>query len=253
MRLVLVALLATVPFAAGAANQTVLGNMLRVKDPSTPANRRITVRAREVDTDDTIVGDPSTEGATVAIVVHGNTPTNQTYDLPPGQSPLTGRFFWSGDPERGFTYRDRLGENGPVKSAQIKLSSGTFQIKVEVDGAHGAVDVVPPNPGTDGCVLFSLNQGDSYSVQFSGGLMTSDAHRFQVAHPTTPRPLRLDDRVLGRLEHCGRVADAGDATVVPIRSGGLPTPPRWHAGRVGRLRCRRSGRSAWPIHRLRAG
>jgi predicted esterase len=169
---------------AHAADQTVLGSQLVIKDPSTGAKRKILVKAKETASDDTLVGDPVTSGATVTITADGGTPTSETYGLPTGASPSTLRPFWSGDAVKGFKYKDAKGENGPVKSAQMKLKGGVFQIKITVDGKLGPVAVVPPNPGTGGCVLLTIVGGDSYSVQFLGGDQTSDgAVLFKVTKP----------------------------------------------------------------------
>jgi hypothetical protein len=56
---------------ANAADQTVLGKTLVVKDPGTSAKRKITVKATEPASDDTLVGDPTTGGATVTITTTG--------------------------------------------------------------------------------------------------------------------------------------------------------------------------------------
>jgi hypothetical protein len=71
---------------AHAADQTVLGSTLVVKDPGTPAKRKITVKAKETASDDTLVGDPTTGGATVTITATGGTPSSQTFTLPAGVS-----------------------------------------------------------------------------------------------------------------------------------------------------------------------
>src|SRR5258705_10108776 len=122
----------------------------------------------------TFVGVRGTSGATGTISADGGPPPSETYAWPAGASPSTLRPFWSGDPAKGFKYKDPKGENGPVKSAQLKLKGGVFQIKITVDGKLGPVAVVPPNPGTGGCVLLTIVGGDSYSVQFLGGDQTSD-------------------------------------------------------------------------------
>lgn len=169
---------------AHAADQTVLGRTLVVKNPSTVDKRKITVKARERASDDTLVGNPVANGATVTITADGATPSGETYTLPTGTSPASMRPFWSGDPVKGFTYRDSAGENGPVKSAQIKRRDGVFQIKIGVDGKLAPVAVVPPNPGSAGCVLFTILGGDSYSVQFASGQVTNTgAALFKVATP----------------------------------------------------------------------
>jgi poly(3-hydroxybutyrate) depolymerase len=171
---------------ARAADQLVLGSTLVVKDSGTAAKRKITVKAKETGTDDTLMGDPTTGGATVTISATGGTPSSQTFTLPVGVSAMTQKPFWSGDASKGFKYRDAKGENGAVKSAQIKLKGGTFQIKVSVDGKGGPVDVVPPNPGSAGCAFLSIGGGDGYSVQFATGKLTNKGTSlFKVAKPTS--------------------------------------------------------------------
>jgi hypothetical protein len=103
-------------------------------------------------------------------------PTSQTFNLPQGTSPSTGKLFWSGDPVKGFKYKDPKYDNGPIKGLIIKKSgSGTFQIKATGLGKVAGVGVLPPNPGTDGCVLLEIVGGDSYSVQFGSldGVITN--------------------------------------------------------------------------------
>ncbi len=185
-RLLLVGLLVlpALHTAANAADQIVHGSQLVIKDPSTPDRRKITVKAKETASDDTLVGDPIGNGAVVTISADGGTPSVETYALPAGTG-AAGQPFWTGDSVKGFRYRDSKGENGPVRAALLKLHGGVFQIKVVVDGKLGAVGVVPPQPGTDGCVLFDIVGGDSYSVRFAGGDVTNDgAVLFKVSRPT---------------------------------------------------------------------
>src|SRR5262245_24156594 len=171
---------------ANAADQTVLGNTLVVKDSGSAAKRKITVKAKETASDDTLEGDPTMGGATVTITVTGATSSSQTFTLPAGVSSKKQKPFWTGDAVKGFKYKDGKGENGPVKSAQIKLKGGTFQITVTIDGKGGAVDVVPPNPGSAGCAFLSIGGGDGYSIQFATGKMTNKgASLFKVDKPTS--------------------------------------------------------------------
>jgi acetyl esterase/lipase len=170
---------------ARAADQTVLGSALTLKDPGAPAKRKITVAAKESPSDDSLVGDPTTNGATVTITANGATPSAETYALPAGTSPTRPKPFWTGDPVKGFKYSDPTGENGPVKGAQIKRTGAGFQIKITIDGKLGPIAVAPPNPGSDGCVLLAITGGDSYSVQFASGQVTNKgAALFKVAKPT---------------------------------------------------------------------
>ena len=160
--------------AAHAADQTILGNQLQVKNPSTPDKRKVVVKAKEKGSPNTIVGNPSATGATLSISVGGGTPSAQVFPLPTGVSGITGKPFWTGDAVKGFKYKDSKGENSAVKSAQIKKTpSGNFSIKAVLSGKLGPVQpsilVLPPNPGTNGCAALIITGGDSYSVAFLAG------------------------------------------------------------------------------------
>jgi hypothetical protein len=115
------------------------------------------------------VGNPVTDGATLTVTAHGGTSTIETYAVPPGMSAHTSKPkpFWSGDLVKGFTYVDAKGENGPVKIAHIKKSSrGQFQLNAVVDGELGAISIVPPNDGTDGCALLIIGGGARFDATY---------------------------------------------------------------------------------------
>ncbi len=177
-------------FGAGlayAADQTILGSSFLVKNPSTPDKRKIIGKGKESGSPNTIVGNPTVAGGTLTISASGGTPTAQIFPLPQGTSGVTGKQFWSGDAVKGFKYKDPKGENGPVKVAQIKKApSGVFSIKTVVAGKLGTVLVVPPNPGTSGCVLLGLNAGDTYSVRFGpdSQITNKDGILFKAKKPT---------------------------------------------------------------------
>src|SRR4030095_5105402 len=116
------ALVLCMPLLSLAADQAILGSKFLVKNPGPPAARRIVVRAKEVGSSDTIVGNPVATGATLTISAYGGSSSNQTFTLPAGASPTTGKPFWTGDAVKGFEYKDSKGENGPVKVVQIKKS-----------------------------------------------------------------------------------------------------------------------------------
>jgi dienelactone hydrolase len=171
--------------AALAADQTILGQTLTVKNPSTAEKRSVTVKAKEAGSPNTLVGNPVANGATVTITLDGLAPSEATYALPAGTSPITGKPFWSGDATKGYSYKDPKGENGPVKAAQLKLRNGTFQVSVAVSGKLGAVALVPPGTGT-GCVLLTVGGGDSYSVAFAnGGKITASPKVFKYSKPSS--------------------------------------------------------------------
>ncbi|MCW5890492.1 MAG: putative metal-binding motif-containing protein [bacterium] len=168
------------------ADQTILGSKLQVKNPSTPEKRKITGVAKEKGSTNTLVGDPLANGATLTVGAGGGTPTRETWILPAGLDPATGKPFWIGDAAKGFKYADAKGANGPVKKLQLKKSgSGVFQIAVGIDAKRAPVGVVPPNPGTDACLLLELGGGDSYSVAFlDGQVKNKGAAQFQIGKPT---------------------------------------------------------------------
>jgi hypothetical protein len=153
---------------AQAADQTILGDTLQLKNPSTPDKVKIVAKAREKGSTNTLVGDPTVGGATLTIRASGGTPSSESFSLPTGTSAI-GKPFWSGDSVKGFKYKDAKYENGPIKGLTIKKSGGVFQIKATGASKVAAITVLPPNPGTDGCVLLQIGGGDSYSGDFGVG------------------------------------------------------------------------------------
>ena len=177
---------------AHAGDQIVHGVTLIVKDPGAAAKRKVTLKAKETATDNTLVGDPTVDGATVTITLDGASPSTQTFTLPAGVSPTTQKPFWSGDAMKGFKYKDPKGDNGALKSAQITAKGGKFQIKVAISGKGGPVDLVPPDLGSAGCAFLTIGGGDTYSVQFSTGQVTNKGSSlFKVAKPTSDGPCAL--------------------------------------------------------------
>ena len=161
---------AALVFTAGlghAAQQTLLGTSFLAKNPSTPDKRKVTGKAKEPGSPNSLVGTPVTLGAVLILTASGGSPTTQSFVLPAGNSVITGKPFWSGDTVKGFRYKDPKGENGPVKTVKIrKTTGGTFSLKAVAVGKLGTVLVIPPNPGTSACVQLQLGGGDSYVVEF---------------------------------------------------------------------------------------
>jgi hypothetical protein len=172
--------LAAVGFLAAtstAAERTILGKTFIVKaKPPDPTKRTVKGNGSEKNSPDPLVGNPtsttgSAGGAILDVRANGGNSTAQRFNLPQGLN-LKGKPFWTGDATKGFKYKDSKGEQGPVKKASIKRSpKGTFTIKMLITGKNGTVNVVPPNPGTDGCFALDLGidplaAGDRYSVFF---------------------------------------------------------------------------------------
>jgi hypothetical protein len=163
MRRSIVVLLAMcLDVAAGhAATQTVLGSQLLVSDPKPGVDatkRKISGHGKEKMSDDTIVGDPTAAGATLMVYLTGAATAGQAFPMPAA--------FWRRT-SIGFTYKDGGGTHGPVTTARIARSaSGTFRMKVVALGKNGEISLVPPNPGTSGCVRLALGDGDTYDLLF---------------------------------------------------------------------------------------
>jgi len=164
---------------AGAVDQTVRGKNFLVKDPKPgvdTSKRGIGVVATESASDDSLVGNPLANGATVEIIANGTNPTDQLFTLPAGAA-TPGVPGWKalGNPVAGYMYKDAAGANGPVKTALIKKAgNGAFIVIVNIKGALGPgplphITVVPPAPGTDGGMRFTIGGGgDTYCVGFGG-------------------------------------------------------------------------------------
>ena len=175
---------------ARAADQTIRGKSLLVRNPDTPERRKISGVAKEEGSANVIVGNPalagSAGGAILTVAANGVSPTAQTFGLPQGTS-VTGKQFWRTSGSSGFRYKDAKGEQGPVRTVLVKKSgSGTFSIKVSIRGKNGPVTVVPPNPGTDGYLTLELGGGgDRYCVHFGsdGTVINRNATLFKVRNP----------------------------------------------------------------------
>jgi len=180
---------------AFAVDQTILGKSLTVKQkPGDATSRKITGVGSEKGSPNTLVGDPtlsgSSGGAILDVFANGANSTSQRFVLPQGNS-STGKQFWNAS-GNGFKYKDPKGDQGPVKTVSIKASpSGKFIIKAKIAGKNGPVNVVPPNPGSTGCVALKLGQsapaGDRYSIDFgmTSTIKNSGDRLFKAKKPTT--------------------------------------------------------------------
>ena len=196
-RLVAIAALIGGVGVAFAAEQTILGKSLSVKDPKIgdATKRSIKVSGKEKASPNTIVGNPTftgpSGGGVLQVFAFGGTPTSQTYLLPQGTSVVTGRPFWTSSGTTTYKYKDLRGEQSAVKTVAIKRSaSGAFSIKAKVLGRNGAVIVIPPNPGTSACVALQIGSsqvfGDRYSMQFGteSRIKNKDGRIFKAKNPT---------------------------------------------------------------------
>jgi hypothetical protein len=168
----------------------VLGDSFLVKDTGSPQARKLLVKAKEKASDDTPVPVFST-GVTLTITVNGGTAgtQTQTFNLSAGPAP-SGKQFWSGDLERGFTYSDPTGAQGAIKTVKMKkTANGIFQIRILASGKFAPLSLVPPDPGTDACVLLKMGISDVYfSVKFGpsdGIIKNAGARSYSHGKPTS--------------------------------------------------------------------
>jgi len=174
---------------AGAADQTILGRSFIVRNPGAADKRKVTSVAKEEASPNTVTGDPtvagSAGGAILTVIANGANPTTQTFNLPQNSTP-SGKPFWRVSGTNAFKYKDAKGVNGAVKSVTIKKTpGGTFSIKIQIRGKNGPLNVVPPNPGTDGFFTLKIGGGDLYCVKFGvdGTVINKNGTLFKVRRP----------------------------------------------------------------------
>ena len=162
---------------AYAAVQLKPTKVLVVKNPpSGPTARAVVWKVSEPASTNTVVGNPTTNGAKLRIKL---TPGGDQCVTMPARG-------WVALGTLGFKYKDAALTNGPVKAAGIKKAgSGTFLIKAVLKG--GGITVVPGNPTASYATNFKIGAGDQY-CSGSGTAIPSpnDAKTFKVANDTTP-------------------------------------------------------------------
>jgi hypothetical protein len=145
--------------------QILLGKLALVKDPQPGVDatrRKVVFKAKEQASPNLLTGNPITGGAILKISLSGITPSSQSFTLPAGAA------FWSALGNSGFKYKDSDLVNGPIKLVIYKKTgSGNFLITVL--GKGGALNLVPPNTGTEARLSFIPGSGgDRYCSAFGG-------------------------------------------------------------------------------------
>lgn len=184
--IVIAAAVAAFTLCAGpvvAAQQGIAGKKIKIQnlDPGgDTSRRRITYQALEKQSADTLVGDPTVGGATLAVQLDGQT---QCFSMPASG--------WSSQSGVLFRYSDGSGANGPVKVALIKRTAGgaAFQIKVTVLGYQGPgpqpiITIIPP--GTQLDTNFAIGSGDEYCSTFGGTIQVNDQRLFLAKNADHP-------------------------------------------------------------------
>jgi len=143
-------------------------DQLVVKTGKTQQSRRVTYKASFARGQGLLFGNPILSGARLHLQVDAE---NQCFSMP--------GIGWSRDGP-AYKYVDRKGLYGPVKVAWLRqVSNGAIQNKVVIDGKHGVVDIVPPNPGIRGDANFNVGASE-YCASTAGGTI----------HPNTDRTFK---------------------------------------------------------------
>jgi hypothetical protein len=183
-----VASLVASPARSQAVLNLLVGRKLAVRDRSAGADatrRRVVVTVQQQGGFLSLEGDPTAHGASFAIEVGA---VHQIWSLPASN--------WRAI-RSGFSYADSLGLNGPVRRLKIRHDArDVFLIKASLSGAKAPLDVVPPNPGTEGGIAVVMDAGQTYCAWYggvAGGVVQNDGARvFDVRNPTGPGPCPSD-------------------------------------------------------------
>jgi hypothetical protein len=163
-----------------AADQLVPTKILLVKNNATDVTKRkITFKVKENASAATVMGDPTSSGATFHVVLSPG--GDQCFTLPASG--------WTNISDIGFKYKDPSLANGAVKVASIKKTpSGVFLAKVIIKGfGSQTITVVPGNPTATYGTNLALGGGDSYCT--GTGTATpnpNDEKTFKVVNDTAP-------------------------------------------------------------------
>jgi hypothetical protein len=154
-------------------------HLLDVKNPDGLTKRKVTYKVRENNFSGSPagIGNPDLYGGALVVNLDG---AKQCFALPPGA-------FWRHG-HGSQTYKDSQGVYGPVKVVAIKISrSRVLTIKASLLGRLGQIDVVPPNPGTQGDVGVVFGGGSEYCSSTAGGtIVKNDAKEFKAKDAPVP-------------------------------------------------------------------
>lgn len=209
--------------AAPAGAQTILGNKVDIKEkPGFPITRKITIRAAEKISPESLAGDPLTNGAMVHVTAIGGTSTAQTITLPAGadrwkRSPSNPAY-----PVSRWRYRDsrRLGYVSPLLKLDVssKGVGTTFKLDAQLYGKYVALSVGAPNPGTYAGMVVVLGGVGIYCTNFGGAaggtFSRNDATGLRISKPTaegtcsTMAPTCGDNVIDAPFETCDGTNDA---------------------------------------------
>ena len=158
-----VALVLVAAGATRAADHTILGKKLSVRNAGGSEDRRVILGiGKSRPSTFNGLGDPLLNGAILTVIANGGTSTAQVFTLDAAG--------WNGI-RNGFRYRGPT-TGDPVRLVIVKqIPPFRFaMLKVVLDGSVGTTDlaVLPPNPGDDGGFTLEIPGVDRYCVSFGG-------------------------------------------------------------------------------------
>jgi len=167
-----------------AAEHQILGKVFAVRErrfSEDSVRRPVRVVGREASTDvGGIVGNPVADGATLRLIVKGGDTGEDTIDLPAASWRAT---------RYGFRYVGLA--NSPIRKVVLKRTPrGTARLSV-VTNPFEMIHLRPPNPGTEGGLILTLNGGDTYCVSLggaAGGTILFDTERSWRIRNATAEP-----------------------------------------------------------------
>jgi len=177
-------------FPVRAADSVILGKRLLVNNPTGDESKRtLIVIGKERPTDDSFNNAPVPLSAILRVILNGASPSDVAYTLgPPGVWESLGP---------GISGILKYTGGDPVKLLFMKFNPTTnpsFVLKAKLKGSAGPQNLssLPPNPGTEGGIIFTMDQGSGeqrFCVAFggaAGGTTTvNDSSMWKVTNATS--------------------------------------------------------------------
>jgi hypothetical protein len=165
------------PTPAPVPPQMLRSKMLLVKNGGGPTSRKVIYKGEQ---DLGTLGIPIGPGATFLLRIDGQV---QCFTLPSSH--------WT--PHlHGFTYADKEGTFGPVKSVKITNTlHGGLKVKAKISGHLGAITVIPPNPGVEAETNLAIGVSQFCGSSVGGTISPNTAKIFRVKNAPAPGACNL--------------------------------------------------------------
>jgi len=153
-----------------------------VKDRLGPASRQVIYKVKSPVSPADFNNSQPEPGASLKVTIDG---TTQCFSMPGSGWKLSPNGLRS-------TYKDSTGAHGPVAKADLVTRNGVLRMSVVISGKLGQIDLVPPNPGTQGDTYFHYLNGTAVCGTTVGGRLTrNDAVMFRTEDAPAPTSCAL--------------------------------------------------------------